>query len=444
MASSAGSDETPMIARHDGSTEAKRGSRASFGVQLPGAALGVCACLRRTPVHYRAVSNGDLPPVGPRHRRVCGLVSLAVMFVGTVFSAIWAKRTAIAAPAFPFAVSILSPISGVVVYTLVVAVGRLLPASSPLHIPANTCSVPWRRAAVVGLLFCAHNVLQNLGNRGAVVPGPVVLVVLKLVVPATVVLTWTPGFRNLRRRLQWTHYAAVSLVLLGAACAVAGLLLDAQVTKEALLYTAILVVGVVPLAAAFLVVEHVTTLEQPDVNPVYLWACICAFETAAGVPLSVANALMQGLEFNLILQNAWQGAACLVAGAPAGVHNVTTAVHGAAMTAYQVNCTAASTFFMAEKVPGFAVNFAFPVAIRFGGATLVWFVRALALPVAAALFGVPALMGADVTESSTWEIVGLCTVFVALLVYRQRDDPLLALSEPATVDRSARPPPLGR
>jgi hypothetical protein len=48
------------------------------------------------------------------------------------------------------------------------------------YLPANTRNFPKYKALVVGLLFCCHNFLNYMGNRGNLVEGPVSVLILQV------------------------------------------------------------------------------------------------------------------------------------------------------------------------------------------------------------------------------------------------------------------------
>ena len=57
-------------------------------------------------------------------------------------------------------------------------------------------TVPIWKPCVIGLLFALTNVLQMLGNRGNDVPGFLVLLVAKLIVPFSALLSALPPLRR--------------------------------------------------------------------------------------------------------------------------------------------------------------------------------------------------------------------------------------------------------
>ena len=58
--------------------------------------------------------------------------------------------------------------------------------------------------------------------------------------------------------------------------------------------------------------------------------------------------------------------------------------------------------------------------VREGGATLMWFVRAMTLPFGAIVFSFDAVMGSDATPIDATAILGVLAVFIALLLYNAK------------------------
>lgn len=334
------------------------------------------------------------------------------LFTGTVGSTVLRKKTSIAAAPYPFAITLMIPVVGLCIYWAIVAwllcTGKL---------PAERRRVKWYLPAAIGVMFCMHNVLENLGNRGNAVPGPVVLIISKLIVPLS--FFGEHIVRRLRKTYSWPHYLAVMMLMAGVAVTVGPGLTDTSSKdwkSSAAWDIILLIVSVVPLAVAFLLIEWLEKHRHPRLHPTYLWAYVCIFETLVSLPLALASAQLQGLSMSEIPHNLGDGLKCLVQGLPAGNTNVT--LHNGRVV--DVNCTDARLFWFGELLPGFAANLALPFCAKYGGATLLWFVRALALPVASLLFSLPALMGAHALKFTGYEVAGLGVVFVSLMLYRHR------------------------
>lgn len=374
---------------------------------------GVAHAAKRTPHPTSVAVSVDKaftapPSAATRTRnRAIKLTAFAVYFVGTLASTVLGKKTTIAAPAYPYALTVLSPLAGLCVYPAVVVSMSYLG-----FIRKEQRQVPMWKCAVVGLLFCLHNVLENLGNRGNVVPGPIVLIILKSIVPITFVASYVVP--QLRPRYRWSHYAGVAILLAGIAVALGGELssLHGFRFSESLGYMVLLLSSVLPLAAAFVFIEVQLKHDHAELHPTVLWAYVCVFEALVSIPLAFVNAALQGISMSHVWSNATEGIACYVAGSPGGVQHLTSGDD-----AVTVACGEAQLWYLCGLLPGFAFNFAMPVCTKYGSATLLWFVRALALPVASVLFSLRFLMGSNASHMGAWEWGGLVMVFFATMLY---------------------------
>ena len=346
----------------------------------------------------------------PDNKRARGIkvVAFVVYFIGTLASTVMGKRTTIAAPLYPFALTLLSPLAGLCVYPLIV--GALSYAG---HMTAEQRRVPWWKPCIVGVLFSLYNVLENLGNRGDVVPGPIVLVLMKSIVPITFAASYiVPA---LRPRYRFTHYAAVVLLLAGIALSLGSELsnLHGFVLSRSIGFIVLLLVAVLPLAAAFIFIEVQLKHTHPKLHPTAFWMYLCVFEALFGIPLAFLNAKLQGLGMSEVWSNAVDGMQCYVAGSPSGAQQLV----GSDDNMMDVDCSHAQLWFYLGLIPGFASNLAMPVCTKYGSATLLWFVRALALPAAAVLFSLHFIMGSYATSLSLYEWFGLAVVFGATVLY---------------------------
>ena len=146
-----------------------------------------------------------------RTRRVL-TVSLSVLFASAVMMDLFGKKAAIGAPSFPYTFTQLSPFVGFIAYgaACVWAWHR-----GGLH--RDAMQFPKRKAFLVGVLFSSHNVLQNLGNRGNVVPGALVVMIAKLIVPMSFGLEMVPPLS--KRHNRW-RFAGCGILLAGIGIAV--------------------------------------------------------------------------------------------------------------------------------------------------------------------------------------------------------------------------------
>ena len=258
----------------------------------------------------KATASGRLVAHAPRYRVLLPL--LCVLFVTSIVDSVLAKKVAIGARNYPYTISMLSPVAGFVVYGSMCLwlrhTGKLKDKES--------FSVAWWKVAVVGILFASHNVLRNLGNRGDTISGAVVILMAKLNVFVSAVLSMLPP---LRRRFNVWQWSAMVLLLAGIAVTIGpqfaeppkeeGAALSHQ--AEALI---MIIVSVAPTAMGMLFIELQVQHRHPKLSVVVLWTKICVMEFALGSLLAPVNATLQGIEMSSILDNIIDGLSCLFLG----------------------------------------------------------------------------------------------------------------------------------
>ena len=128
---------------------------------------------------------------------------LVSFFLSFLAYSVFSKKVAIASKDYPYALTELSPLSGLLVY------GTILPSRYlyETYISADpeskrTYDVPWKPAMAVGTLFSLYNLMYNLGNRGKVVPGGLVLLISKLIVVFSGIMSYFPPLRKKLNRNQ--------------------------------------------------------------------------------------------------------------------------------------------------------------------------------------------------------------------------------------------------
>ena len=292
---------------------------------------------------------------------------LAVFFVSSTIDVVFNKKMAIAAGNYPYVLSQLSPFAGFAVYGCIVAYRRM--ATDALD-ALETRQVPYWKPCVVGVLFSLHNVLRNLGNRGNVVPGYITLLIAKLIVPASALLSMAPP---LRRRFDKYQWAAMGVLLLGVSFTIGPTLAysyaEDSFGEGAPFFVLLQIVAVLPLAIAMLFVEHQITRNHPKLAVAYLWMMICTAEFGLGLlfaPLSArlqfpkefADPSVSGADiFSMIWQNLLDGLACVFLGHP-------TAKDGS-----DDLCEGALPIYAGALGFGCMYNLAMAAAVREGGAT---------------------------------------------------------------------------
>ncbi|KNC46803.1 uncharacterized protein AMSG_03234 [Thecamonas trahens ATCC 50062] len=380
-------------------------------------------------------SGRQSPPSGSRLG--VGFVTLCgVFFAATVASTVLGKKGNVAVPVFPLALSALTALAGVAVYPLLF-LGILL-ADSRVDLPARflhrrgMLSLPsYALPATVGALFAAHNVLANLGARGNVVPGPLVAILSKLVVPFSMSMEACAkalGYHHLYSRISVARLLAVVLLFAGVALSVfgpegksfaaaSGASTAAYVTQVAFLVTAD-----IPLALGILVVRQFYKAAADAAVPsghgvtheLVFWWWVSLFELPWVIVLAPLSAYLQDFPMASLGRNARDGLACWVG----GVDPSLASLDSYAKSTASVDCGYGSKMFYASLVAGFAFNVCMPLlAVRASTTTLLWILRAAALPFAVLAFSLHIVMGTHATPLHPWGLVGLALVLVALLVF---------------------------
>ena len=443
--------------------------------------------------------NGELSPLRPltlsgtaptRGRRLLAAL-LLVLFASTVSLTVLQKKVAIGATPYPLALSQLSPTVGFLCYG---AFALLLWCAGLLG--AESRAFPKHKAVVVGVLFSLKNILENLGNRGNVVPGPLVVIIAKLVVPLTLFMS---RFPPISRHYTAMQYVGVLFPMGGIAASVLDPTQfsggassaggggnhsnsngssgsggssgggrsgegDGGSVEDTVLYIMLLLMAVIPLAVALLYLEYQLERKHPRLNVAYLWLWICAFEFVAGIPLAFLSAWVQGITIPYgIWPNFVEGLACVLQGrnitstfpplaspytpprrrlglSPLALGGAAGGAAGSAgrserrseggaaagwtlppITAPPVGvlglCADVPLYYWLSVPAGLAFNLSMGEVTRRSGATLMWFVRALTLPVASLLFTSRAIMGDSATTLHAGEIIGIAVVFAALVLY---------------------------
>ena len=335
--------------------------------------------------------------------------------------------------------------------------------------------ITWWHPIVIGMAFSLHNILGHIGNMGNVVPGELQLLLGK----ATVVFSMAFGelrcFRGVHVH-NVVHVVALVVLVAGFFTGIAGEFDGSGTTSGSGAVTVVnwllvsdmaCVVGsTVPLAFAFVFIEKQLRQTSPNLHPTWLWALVSAVELVGGFAFVYINSSIQGLTPGCVWWNLWEGLACIFGGidlstsagnntgSNASASTASTLLHGAGRSwpapslalglvanrqqltaaaagmwhrqcdaelfgnaSAPVSCDRAVLWFNVNNIPGLAFNFAMPVATRYGGATLLWFTRAMALPFAAVLFSLEAVMGSDATPVSVGEVVSILIVGAALSLY---------------------------
>ena len=356
----------------------------------------------------------------------------AVLVMAYTANAVLGKNILIIMEKYPYLLTQLSPLSGGLLYFsfcgAMYATGRLPPESR---------AFPKVKALYVGLLFSLHNVLNNLGGRGNVVPGIVMLVVSKSLVPVSMFLSYL----ILRKRYTRWHAGGIALLTAGVAVSIVPAFHDggddgsgdsrggaspASVSAEAT-RIGLLLLAVLPLALAMIYLEVQLKRRHPKLSVTWLWSWICVWEFGTGLLLLPLNAYIQGVPLKEAPLNIRDGLACMGGGGSGDGDDS--------------GCGGIALLYVVSLVPGVAFNLSMGALVRAGSATVMWFVRTFALPVAAVFFTFRFTMGDNALPLTVYDIVGLVLVVVGLVCYVVR--PEITLPPKAVTNRDSGNPANG-
>jgi drug/metabolite transporter (DMT)-like permease len=318
--------------------------------------------------------------------------------VSSVISAVADKRLSIAVENYPFALTQLNPISGIVVYAIV---SRL----RGIHLLKQWNW--WKLALKISVCFAVYNLMNNVGNRGNDVPGAAMLMISKLVVPISLVIEYFSG--NKLENLAW-KICGIVLLLLGTCIGVIPMF-NTSVNHNvwSLLWRIILLLfSNVPLAFGLIIWNRYS--EQVASNKVVLfWMSLCICQFFAGILLIYLSAILQGLDLRDVWKNFGRGMECVfTAKNPKGD--------------YSSECNLAPIIWFAIELPaGCILNLSMASLARNpqGGPTLVWILKAAMLPISGVIFHSRLIMDRYATKDDNfaWEIAGLLIVLSGLCVY---------------------------
>lgn len=330
-------------------------------------------------------------------------VMLMILFVtATVVFTIFDKLVSEEIPSFPFAKGSLNTLNSVVIgYPLVLLVQYCY---GSFMYPDNAGGVKW--AIVVGTLFAIYNVLGDLGNRGNVVPGPIGVLVQKLMVPMSLLVDATPCLK--RAHTRWHYYGSV--ILIGgvgfAIWAEWSNLNFSDNQSEIILDLGLMLISIVPASLAVAVAGSFLD-SSPDTSNIYFWSWVVVTEMCVLPALAFLNAYVQPLPFDQIDNNLIDGASCLLGQG-----------HDTSQSPI-IDCFSAAIYFWVGFPCCIVYNLCIPALARKPqlGAPAVYLLRALAMPISVVFFTFPWVMGVY-TSPFTWGVVlGMFLVLSALIVY---------------------------
>jgi len=330
--------------------------------------------------------------------------SLLAFMIGSVGDQVSFKRITYAAN-FPSALTQLTALVGAVVYPLVVGVALAMGL-----VKSSQLCLPLWKPAVIAVLFVLHHMLLNAGAGGATVPGIIVGVLVKMVIPFSMLLNMPKT--SLGLKYSALHWFSFALVMAGIAVTVN--LGSFPLTGAAAGKMILIVLSTIPLAGAFTFIEVNLTHRHPDLFAVALWMWVCLFMSLVSLVFLPLSAWLNGVPATDMLPDLRRGMVCYVEGvAPLDAK-------------HDLDCEEASRFWWTNICFAFLMNVGMPLSTRYGGATLMWFVRALTVPLAGVCFAQPSVMGKHAVPMSRSQEVGLLVVTLGVLLFNA--------SEPTTSD----------
>ena len=246
--------------------------------------------------------------------------------------------------------------------------------------------------------------MYNLGNRGSVVPGGIVLLISKLIVVCSATMSTFPP---MRKKLNRNQIIGLSILLVGAVITLTPKLSESDDDDDdddglIVVYVMLLIAAQPVLALAMLVVEYQITSVHKHLDLIYLWFVVCMFEAFVSLILAPINASIAGIGMSEIPSNLRDGMICVLEG-----------------RSHIDDCQDVPFLYIGQVICGCCFNLSMAAAVKTsgGGATLMWFVRAMTLPFGAMLFCIPFIMGSDAETFSWYEFVGIFLVTIALYIY---------------------------
>jgi hypothetical protein len=379
----------------------------------------------------------------------------AIIVVGTAASSLMNQHTANIVPNHFFAISVLIPTMGLILYPGLIYIAYVhLGWIEKIGISSGQTFLTTLMAVTpVAVCFSLHNLLVTFGTSGRIAtPGsssssqpdvPIVLslILCKLVVPISLLLEsihdrhWPPV----------QHVIGVCLVLMGIIVTAAmahsettsiGAISDDESSGTTVLWLhnmkiLALVLCNIPLALGFLLVKRITTTTTTTttktttttsttmsllpslltkkqvpasatllarVSEFELWAVLCLPETFFSILLTfivqhLQHPQMTHAEIGVEL---WHGIKCIAfataARTPTTSATTATSSSSSSSDAAAAACVEAARYMYLGLIPGFAYNLSIPVLVKtLGDSTVIPLLRAVALPLAATM----ALTGID-------------------------------------------------
>jgi len=325
-------------------------------------------------------------------------IALFVFILGSLGDIVSKKRATYGAND-PQALTLLTALAGMVFYPLFVAV-----AFAMKWVKRSQLCLPVWKPACVAILFVLHNACLNTGAGGKAVPGVLVGVLVKGTIPFSMLFNMPKATLG----LQYTfgHWLSFLVVLVGAGVTIdmSGLSLTPLVVRSMLM----ILVSIVPLAAGFTFVEMILKVQHKELFALALWSWICVFQSIASLVLMPLTAWLNDIPLSKMMPDLQQGMECYVTGVtPQGRE--------------AWDCEEAAIYWWINVGFGLLANMGMALSTRYGGATLMWFAKAMTVPMAAFFFAQPAIMGKYAVPGTTAEYVGVLITFVGVLLFNSKE-----------------------
>jgi hypothetical protein len=233
---------------------------------------------------------------------VWDMLMMLVFVLTTVMYIVLDKLVAITAADFPFAKNSLSTLSmfflGFPLILLIQSIQGIFKFSE------NSGGV--LHAVLVGVIFALNNIMNDLGNRGNVIPGPIVALIGKLTVPMALVVDAVPCW--LRPHTKY-HYAGGMFLVLGVALTLwlESDQLDFHDDAAVTILDLCLLLGSVVPAAVGVAVAGVFLERNPNVSNIYFWSCVILAEVCVLPALAFLNSYVTDLPTHDIWSNLVDG-----------------------------------------------------------------------------------------------------------------------------------------
>jgi len=363
-----------------------------------------------------------------QHKDALKYSSLLVFLLSTTADTVLARKVSYAA-FFPASLAVLTAIAGSVIFPAIVlgqcVISWRRTGESPWKnvFPAygmRTCEKPYKdilkvilTAPLIGFLFGAHHLLTNTGagHGPSALPGTLILVLGKLTVPISMLLNMRLLFGG--KIYNWRHSCALGFLFIGIICTVWSPLMGASYNIQMAKNMVLVALGALPLAIAFAIIEKSLKGELKDLFTPALWMWICLSQSLLTPCLAFIARNFGVVQHHHApsVVSVQDGMMCYVWGSlPRNAPDLT-------------DCSQASSWWWWAAVFGLCMNLAMPISTRYGGATIMWFVRAMATPICSVIFSSTFIMGQHAIPYSFPQNLGIILVTAALVIFEYAEDP---------------------